>query len=483
MHRLATILTTVFLITAFTTLFPPLSSVSSAYEGNCVCAGCDRPCGSGHASNCPYAPSGGGGGGGGGGGDEGGGSGGASFERAPIFVAPVGMGCGIIGGGVWYFKQMAGSFKDQSFLDSYSKFLKVDPSDQWAANSFTFGLRMGGIPWLALYLPTGPISYGISSTYKVATKPSPPKPKPVDPNIAVYELIARNYASLSATNDVELKKAQGDVEAARARRIRYLSIYIAGDQELLALKEKEGMDAALARAEKQLDAYSRARDEKKKIAATLEQSIREKGAQLDEAIKNANPASFLVDLKLSLKDLKIRNMLEDKNLSQGVKDSLSRDLKVNELLQNCKQGFDIGMNAYDIAMSYQKAATEGKDAAQWFGDREAREKMWRLQTKLLSLPLSAGPGIVAGSAEAAMDTAYAITAMVNLNSQIEAETATLENLRTARSNQDALADEWKQVGVSVQAAREKEEIIRKRGEQYRKMQKENEINAYTLRWK
>lgn len=477
MSRAAPILAAIVLITAFTMFFPPFSSVSSAYEGNCVCAGCDRPCGSGHASSCPY-----GGGGGGGGGDSESGGGG-SLLRAPIIVAPVGMIAGVFGGGAWYGKQMAGSLGNDNFLDSYWKFLSVPKDDEMATGAFNFGLRMGGIPWLALYVPTGPVRYGVVSAYKAATKPSPPKPKPVDPNVAVYELIARNYASLGAANDAELKKAHGDVEAARARRNDYLITYIAGDRELLELREKEGLQAALARAEKQLDAYGRARDEKKKIAAALTQSIREKDAQLDEAIKNANPASFLADLKLNLEDMKLKKMLNTMVHSPEVRDSLNRDLKVNELLQKSKQGLDIGMNAYDIAMSYQKAEAEGKDAAQWFGEREAREKMWRLQIKLLSIPLSAGPGIVAGSAETAVDTAYAITACTRLSRQIEEETATLEKLRTARVYQDALADEWKQVNITVQAAREKEEVIGKRGGQYRKMQKENEGYANALRRK
>lgn len=448
------------------------TTTASAYEGNCVCAGCDRPCGSGHASGCPY------GGGGGGGGDEGSGG---SIERAPIFVAPVGIGCGIFGGGIWYFKQMAGSFKDKSFLDSYNNFLKADPSDEWAADAFTFGLRMGAIPWLALYVPTGPIRYGVSSVYKAATKPSPPKPKPADPNIAVYDLIAKNYADLGKANDIELKKAKDGVEAATAMRTRMLDEFIAGSRELRELKEKEGIDAAREKAGKLLDVYSKARAEKKKLMQTLSHDIRMKEAEIDEAIKNANPLSFFADYKLARHEMSLDKMLEDKSLPQGVQDSLNRELKYTKLVQNSKFAYDAGTNAYEIVQSYNKAAAEGKDATQWLEDREAREKIYRLQLKCLSKPLSGWAGIGVGAAETTMDVAYAVTASVRLGGVINDEVATLEKLRTAQTFHDTLADDWDELNNKVMAAQVKKAAIQKRGEQYKKMEKENTSNAQRLR--
>ncbi len=445
-----------------------------AYEGNCVCASCNRACGSGHASNCPY--------GGGGGGDDGdsGYSGGASFERAPIFVAPVGIVGGVFAGAVWYGKQITGNSSDDFFLESYKNFLKVPDSDEWAAGSFTFGLRMGGLPWLALYVPTGPISYGVASAYKAATKP---KPKPVDPNIAVYELIAKNYAELSKTTDGELRKAHGNVEAAGMRRTVMLDKHIEGSQELRELKEREGIEAARARAGKQLDSWSKARAEKKKLAMALTQSIREKDAAIKDAIDNANPASFLVDLNLSKTETHLENVLQDKTLPQGVQDSLKRELKVSGLLSKGKTAYDIGANVKEIADSYKKAEAEGKDAAQWIEDREAREKVWRLKIKMLSVPLSGGAGTAVGAAETATDIAYAATAGVLLSSQIDAEMATLEKLQTAQVFHDAMADDWDEVNIAIKAARANEETIRLRGEQYKKMQKENEGYATVLRWK
>ncbi|MCE5275026.1 MAG: hypothetical protein ABFD70_00080 [Syntrophaceae bacterium] len=451
-------------------------------EPNCVCAYCGRPCGSGHAPGCPYYSE---GGGSGSGGSERSG-GGASFERAPIFVAPVGMVGGVFAGAVWYFKQMTGSLGDDFFIDSYQKYLSVPASDEWAAGSFTFGLRMGGLPWMALYVPTGPIRYGVASAYQAATKPSPPKPKPVDPNIAVYDLIAQNYANLSKTTGEELKKATGNVETAMMRRTRMLDEHIEGSQELREIKGKEGIAAARARAEKQLEAYSKARAEKKKLSWTLTQSIREKDAQLNDAINNANPASFFADLNLTKTEMHLEKALEDRTLPQGVQDSLKRELKYTKLLQNSKMTYDIGSNVVDIVKSYNQAEAGGKDAAQWIEDRQAREKVWRLQVKLLSVPLSGGASIAAGAAESAVDTAYAVTAGVKLGRQIDAEMATLEKLKTAQVFHDAMADDWDEVNISVRAAQANEETIRSRGDQYKKMQKENEDNAKRLRalgWK
>ncbi len=451
------------------------TATASAYEGNCVCAYCDRPCGSGHTSSCPY-----GGGGGGGGGDSES-SGGASFERAPIFVAPVGMVGGVFAGGVWYYKHMAGDFKKDFFIDSYQDFLSVKPSDEWAAGAFTFGLRMGGIPWLALYVPTGPIRYGVVSVYKAATKPSPPKPKPVDPNIAVYELIAKNYASLGKATDEELKKAQGNVETARMRRTRMLDNHIEGSLELREIREKEGLAAARLRAEKQLEVYSKSRAEKKKLERAVSLSIQEKDARIKEAINNANPMSFFADFNLGKAEAHLDKALEDKTLPQGVKDSLGRELKVTKLLSNGKFAYEAGSNAVEIVQSYNKASTEGKDATQWLEDREAREKIWRLKLKLLSKPLSGAPGTAVGAAETAIDTAYAATAGVLLGRQIDAEMATLEKLRTASVFHDAMADDWDEVNIAVRAAEMNEATVRARGEQYKKMQKENEDNAKRLR--
>jgi hypothetical protein len=448
-----------------------------AYEGNCVCASCDRPCGSGHAPGCPYYS--GGGGGGGGGDDEP--RGGASLERAPIFVAPVGMLIGIFGGAGWYYKEMAGDYPKDSFLSSYGKFLSVPASDEYASGAFTFGMRMGGIPWLALYVPTGPIRYGVVSTYQAATKPSPPKPKPVNPDIAVYDLIARNYADLGRITDEELKKAKGGAETARMRRTQMLDEHIEGSQELREIRDMEGIVAARARAEKQLDVYSRARAEKKKLALQMNLSIREKDAQINEAIKNANPAGFLVDYNLSRTEMKLENTLKDKTLPQGVKDSLERELKYTKLLQNGKFVYDAGSNVMDIMQSYQKAEAEGKDAAQWFEDREAREKVWRLQLKFLSKPLSGWAGISVGAAETAMDVTYAGMTRVKLGRLIEAETETLEKLRTAQVFHDAMADDWDEVNIAVRAAEVNEATIRSRSDQYKKMQKENEDHAKKLR--
>lgn len=454
------------------------ATTASAYipEPNCVCGYCERPCGSGHAPNCPSYN-----GGGGGGDDSERSGGGASFERAPIFVAPVGMVGGVFAGGVWYFKQMAGSLKEDFFIDSYQNFLKVPDSDGYASGAFTFGLRMGALPWMALYVPTGPIRYGVVSAYKAATKPSPPKPKPVDPNIAVYNLIAQNYAGLSKTNDEELKKAQGNVETAKMRRTKMLDEHIEGSRELREIREKEGIDAARARAEKQLEAYSKARAEKKKLALTMTLSIREKDAQIKAAINNANPAGFFADFNLTKTEMHLNTALEDKTLPQGVKDSLNRDLKYTKLLQNGKFAYDAGSNMVDIVKSYQKASEEGKDATQWLEDREAREKVWRLKLKLLSKPLSGNVGIAVGAAESAVDTAYAITAGVKLGRLVDAEMATLEKLQSAQVFHDAMADDWDEVNIHVRAAEVNEATIRSRGDQYKKMQKENESYANALR--
>ncbi len=388
------------------------ATTSSAYipEPNCVCASCDRPCGSGHAPNCPYD----GGGGGGGDDSERSGGGGASFERAPIFVAPVGMVGGVFAGGVWYFKQMAGSLKEDFFIDSYQNFLNVPDSDEYASGAFTFGLRMGALPWMALYVPTGPIRYGVVSAYKAATKPSPPKPKPVDPNIAVYDLIAQNYAGLSKTTDEELKKAQGNVETAMMRRTRMLDDHIEGSQELREIREKEGIAAARARAEK--------------AARSLQQS---KGGK-----EEARPGDDTEHPRKGRPDQRGNQECQSRRLLRGFQSDENRDASGEcaggqdvaagregfpgsgaedyQAAANGKLAYDIGTNVVDIVKSYNKAADRGQGCHTVVRrPRGARKGLAPQDQAAVETPVRRTPALLWAQPKLAMDTAYAVTAGVS----------------------------------------------------------------------
>lgn len=438
-------------------------------DPQCACAYCDRPCGSGHAPGCQYYSDGGGGGGGSGGGGD--------ITNAPIVVAPVGFIGGLFMGAGWYFEEMAGNFPKTGFLDSYGNYVSLKPQDDNKA--FNFGARLGGLPWLALYLPSWPIRAGIVAIADAANRPSPPKP--VNPNIAVYELIAKNYALLNKTTDQELKKAQGDVEAALMLRNKFLDRFINDSSELRDLRQKEGVDVARAKAQKQLDAWSKARDEKQKISMALVNSMQDNYAVMRAANDAVGPIGSSGDLGLYGTEKHIGELLKDKSLTQGVRDSLLRGQKITDLLGKGKTTFDIGSNLKGIWDSYGKAEREGEDTTQWFAHRETRELVWRLRMKLLTVPLSSTAGAAVSATETSMDIAHATATGVLLGRQIDADLALLEKLKTANVFQDAMADDWKRVTTSVKAAEEIEGVIRQRSSQYKKMQKENETHARNLR--
>jgi len=454
----------------------PRTAQAQIPEPNCVCASCGASCSSGrHAPDCPYNNS-------GKGQDGSKSSGGGSLTRAPILVAPVGVAAGAVAGVVWWFKEMAGKYPGQSFFTSYHQFCTVEDDPSWATGAFSFGMHIGAAPWLVLYLVTGPVRAGIVALVRVVRRPSPPPPpKPPHPNIAVYELIARNYAALGDTTERELEKARGDVEAAQSRRTQMLDEHIAARPELVALRDREGVDAARSRAEKQLDAWGKARAEKQKLALNLRQGIREKDDQCRAAMDKVNPLNFLLDSGLQDTEDNLKKALSGPHLSPGARASLARELEVTRRLQLAKNSVDLGKDILEIKESYEKAKDVGKDAGEWIHERGTRDSLLRLQLKLLKLPLSRAAGGVVEATEFALDLAYAATVAVRLGRLIDADLATLDKLRTAAVFQDAAADDWARVNLSVKSAEAARDTLAARRDGYRKLQKENQAHADALR--
>jgi hypothetical protein len=138
-------------------------------EPNCACAYCNRPCGSGHASNCPY--------------NQGGGGGGRETKSdplsAPILTVPVGCLVGVFTGFGWYIDEMSGKNDKTDFFTSYFNHQKVKTDDDRFDNGFSAGMFLGGTPALLLYMITGPIRYGVVSLGDAISRPSfKPAPAP-----------------------------------------------------------------------------------------------------------------------------------------------------------------------------------------------------------------------------------------------------------------------------------------------------------------
>lgn len=425
------------------------------------------------------------------GGESGGASGGeerqpADLASAPIVVVPVGVVGGVFMGGGWYFSEMAGKYPKTGFLTSYKNYLTVTGGGAENAtfnSSFSAGACLGGLPWLALYVPSWPIRQGVIAASDAMTRPAPPRPpKPPDPQIAVYTAIVANYAVLRTAADGELQKAAGAVQAADLRRRRFLDAFIADHADLRALRDSAGLEAARAQAQKRLDAWSRARTEKVKLAAGVAQSIQEKDAFCRAAIAKADMVGFSGDLWKEKKGQQVETLLADAALPAGARGALQREKLALGLVDKAKTVQDVAGGVKELHDSFAQARKEGKDAVAWLDGRETTERLLRLNLKLLpTLSKTSAVGLAASGAEGLMDGSYALTAAVLYSGQIRAERDLLVRLNTANVFADAAADDWNRLNISVEAARERERVLRDRRDHYGRMQKENEAHANRLR--
>lgn len=425
-----------------------------------------------HSSDCPYYS-----GGGGYSSSDSESSGGGDLASAPIISFPTGIAGGVIGGGIWYFREMAGKYPKKNFLSSYDDFLTMKSDDPGLDKSWNAGMHIGGVPWLALFVPTWPIRQGIVGTAKWITKPDPP-----DPRIAVYQSIASNYAQLAQASQRAVDKASQDVSAAEWRQQQFLDTFINDHADLRGIREKDGIDAARESARKRLDAWSKSRDEKLKLAGQVSQQLQEKDAICRAAIEKASAQSFLADLSLFRKESLIDEQLAIAGLPEAVKGSLERNKKVTQILGNSKTGIEILLSLKELKDSRENAAGEGKEFGQWWSEEETTEKLLRINLKLLPvLAKKSSIGIAASAAESGIDGAYAIATSVAYHDQMEADRALLNKLQSANVFQDAAADDWKRLNIGVAAAAEREKAARARQASYQEMQKENQRYAFRLK--
>ena len=444
---------------------PPASDPACAY-----CEGRNNN----HSSSCPYS--------------SGGGSSSSSDDappgditRAPIVSMPAGMIGGVFMGGGWYFTEMAGKRPNKNFLSSYHDFMTIASGDPVFDGPFNAGAHVGGLPWLALFIPTYPVRQAVVGVAHIITKPRPPKPP--DPRIGVYNVIADNYAQLTKGTDAELAKAAADVQAAEWRRTQYLDQFISDHTDLRALRDKDGVEAARARAQKRLDAWSQSRVEKRKLLAGVSAGIREKDAICQAAIDKAGTLGFASELYLYREDARLDNLARNVMLSDEVRESLIRDKKVNAILGKGKDALDVGGDLKGLRDSWRQAEREGKEFSQWWGEPETTESLLRLDLKLLpKLAKKASPvGAIATGLETTVDVGYAVTAAVVYHDQLMAERELVEHLQSARVFQDVMADDWSRLNAGAEAAQAREEVIQRRRDQYVKMQKENKAHADRLR--
>lgn len=397
--------------------------------------------------------------------------------RAPIFVAPVGVVGGVFMGAGWYFEEMAGHFPKTGFLKSYGNYVSVDSDDPVTRNSFNFGARLGALPWLALYVPTWPIRQGIAAIAEVATRPSPPKP--VDPRVAGYEAIARNYADLKQSTTVELGKIGNDIALAELHRTTFIDRFITDREELRAISQGQGVEATRAKAVKQLDAWSKSRAERAKLTLEAQLANQKKDAfcraAMDEAYKSLAGSFF--DLSMS--------GLEDKldDLPEGIREAYGRKKLATKAITKGKTTLEAGGVMMELKESYTRAKDNDQAFLQWYTDEGTRRKLMDLAVKVMPEAVKSTPkvGQAVSIAGGGIDVGYAVTANYLYAGQIAEQVAILEKLRSATIFSDVIADDWDRINMPVKAAREREKKLRELDDYYERQRKENLDHAKKLR--
>lgn len=399
------------------------------------------------------------------------------ITRAPIFVAPVGFIGGVFMGAGWYFGEMAGKYPDIGFLKSYGNYMSVNTGDSMTDKPFNFGARLGALPWLALYVPSWPIRQGIAAIADVATRPSPHKP--VDPRVAGYEAVARNYADLKQSAAVELTKIDNDIALAELRRTAFIDRFINDREELRAIRQEQGVEAARAKAARQLDAWSKSRAERAQLTLNAQLANQEKDAfcraAMDAAYKSLAGSFF--DLTMS--------GLEDKldGLPEGIKEAHAREKLVTKAITKGKTAIESLLVLKEMKESYNRAKENDQAFVQWYTDKETRGKLMDLALKVMPEAVKSTPAVgqAVSAAGGLMDAGYAVTANYLYAGQVAEQVAILEKLRSATIFSDAMADDWDRINMPVKAAREREKKARELIDYYERQRKENADHAKKLR--
>lgn len=388
-----------------------------------TCVGCGGQ--GSHSSSCPYMR-------GSGGGDSDSGGGG-DITHAPILVAPVGMVGGVFMGGGWFWKEMAGDYPNQGFLSSYGDFMTNNSGDPLFDKPFNFGAKIGGAPWLVLFVPAYPVRQGLvgaASLFK--SDPRKPKPAPVAPAPApqseVHRAIATRYGELESDTARALERAKQKVAAAEARRLAYLDEIIAGKSEWAALRRTDPA-AARAAAEAWLARLVKQREANLKILDDIRARLNGHAELIQKADKTAKDSvtGFLTDATLDI--------LQPKWLEPEFP-------KLTKWGERGKLGYDVKDSLKSLHESRQRALTDGKTAWEWFSEPETRESSLRLALKFTTYAAPKPVATGAGAAETTIDIVYAESARLLLGAQIEKDIRLREKIAAAGVFNDTLADDY-----------------------------------------
>jgi hypothetical protein len=262
------------------------------------------------------------------------------------------------------------------------------------------------------------------------------------------------------------------------RRTRFLDDFISGREDLLAIRDTQGVEAARNKAIKQLDALSKSRAERQKLTLDMQLAIQQKDAICRAALDNAYKS-----LAMSFFDLQF-SRLDDKldNLPAGAKEALAREKKITTAVTKGKTAFESGAVLKQLKESYAQAKENGQSLDQWLKNEDTRNKLLDLGTKVvpeLSKNAKVGQGVsIAGGL---IDAGYAATANYVYAGQIADELAQIEKLRAATIFSDVQANDWDRANLPLKAARERQSKLQQLGDYYEKARKENEDNAKKLR--
>lgn len=417
-----------------------------------TCVGCGGQ--GSHGDSCPYMPR-------GGDGDRES-PGGGDVTHAPIFVVPTGMIGGVFMGGGWFWKEMSGDFPDKGFLKSYGDYVSVESGDPLFDKPFTVGARIGGAPWLLVYLPAYPLRQGVLGVADWFTptpkKPTPPTPPP---HVAVQRAIATRYAELEAAATAELARARRALAEAESRRRDNLDRRIAESAELSALLRNAGKDAARDAAETRLQRLIARRRANLDIADSVRTRMSERSAEIRAAAKKADDAAF--------------GFLRDLGKEAFAPPWLEKEFP---LIDHTQTALDLGTSLKTLNDARRRALEAGKDKWTWLAEPETKEATRRLALKVITSAPSAKPvATVASGTETTMDIVYATATRLAYASQMEADARLLEKIATANVFDDLAADEYDALLRRVAVAKATEARLLRTQTNYNNLRRRHEQQA------
>lgn len=297
------------------------------------------------------------------------------ITSAPIFVAPACTIVGVLYGGHWFYNQITGKY-DDFFLSSYLKHMtmKSNPPDPRFDGAASFGMFIGGLPWVVLY-PVGwtvkMVGVGVvRSGQKVVEALTPPDSSPV---IRQYRAIADTYGQMAKEAEINLARQSDRVSLAQAACDRHLDRFI---QEQADLKDLAAQDPAAARekARKRLDVYAQSLVKHQQASDLGAQTSAELQKLRDDASEKlvGQLRELLSEMPVEWEKAGLTAKLESDQLTQGQRRVLRRNRRA---LTEGATWVSAALAGKELLDDMIQSEADGLSMSEWLSRPETGEKI------------------------------------------------------------------------------------------------------------